>query len=283
MKDKFKFICIPTIVLSVLSFIFALLGGVFSGYYDYFAASIVAGVFMLLSIFFTSFAMVKTPMLSIGTIVVSTICRVLLSHYSSIFILFAAIFTTLVYVLSLVYVFYGICSLISKKYATMQNQSINTVLAQSQTTNSTAKCSGVSSQLSANLATLSTELQQFKKLLDCQIITQGEFEAEKSKLMSKYGLLSTSNSQSVIKTTSSPSSDIDGKYDTGTFVLTISQNTFSFNDKKTDAVAMSGVLMYYKESKTICMFKPDKSRIICLVNNDGNLVLKNGTVIPRMK
>lgn len=64
----------------------------------------------------------------------------------------------------------------------------------------------------------------------------------------------------------------------GTLILTISDRTFSFKNKGNKTVVIQGTFLFDKFTRTLTLFKPDKSVIKLSINQDGNLVLPNGMI-----
>lgn len=272
MKEKFRFICIPIIILSILTF---LLGTVYGGIYEI-VPWIVGGVLMFLSLIFTVIAMLKSPFLCIGTAVLRCVSSniFMVSYYYNGPSRYVSLVANIAMVLSIIYVAYGVCLTVvknsieqSKPKAIQQNKTIAT----SYTTQS-------------KLVDFSQELQEYKYLLDNGILTADEFATQKAKIMEKYGIAVPKKTPvySSTSTTNSTSTDIDGDYDMGTLILTISDRTFSFKNKGNKTVVIQGTFLFDKFTRTLTLFKPDKSVIKLSINQDGNLVLPNGMIYKKL-
>lgn len=118
MKEKFRFICIPIIILSILTF---LLGTVCGGLYT-FVPWIIGGVLMFLSLIFTVIAMLKSPLFCIGTVVLGCISSVLFTpgYYYNIFA-YALIVVNIIVALAIIYAAYGACLTVCKNKKHRQN------------------------------------------------------------------------------------------------------------------------------------------------------------------
>ncbi len=128
------------------------------------------------------------------------------------------------------------------------------------------------------------ELENLKKLLDCQIITEDEFAEQKSKIMRKYGVATANRTPENIamNIVGAPQIAIDGDYDMGALVLTLLGRSFAFKSKETQTVAMRGTFIFDKNTRSLTLFKTDSTMIKMSVNQDGNLVSPNGTVYTKI-
>lgn len=272
MKEKFRFICIPIIILSILTF---LLGTVYGGIYEI-VPWIIGGVLMFLSLIFTVIAMLKSPFLCIGTAVLGCVSSniFMVSYYYNGSSMYVSLVANIAMVLSIIYVAYGVCLTVvknsieqSKPKAVQQNKTIAT----SYTTQS-------------KLVDFSQELQEYKYLLDNGILTADEFATQKTKTMKKYGIAVPQKAPvpTPIPTVAKTVDSINGDYDMGTLILTISERTFCFRSKESNIVAIQGTFIFDKITNTLTLFKPDKSILKLSINQDGNLVLPNGMVYKKL-
>lgn len=265
MKEKFRLICIPIIILSIIAF---LTGTILGAEYD-FEGYLIGGSLMIISIIFTIIAMLTSPLVSIGAIVVNSVCSLFLGYFG--------VFTTVASALSIIYVCYGVC----QKYSISKvapTQFVATATVPNNTTNT------VNTNNTPNLSKLmdfSQELQQFKYLLDNGILTEEEFAEQKAKIMKKYGL-ATANKNVAISIVGTPQIAIDGDYDMGALVLTLLGRSFAFKSKETQTVAMRGTFIFDKNTRSLTLFKTDNTMIKMSVNQDGNLVSPNGTVYTKI-
>lgn len=172
MKEKFRLICVPIIILSSLTFLAGIILGIF---YNYFL--LIGGCLMIVSIVFTVVAMLKSPLFSIGAISVQCISRFFISYGSYLYVEtgWITIFLDIALALSIIYVCYGVCL------------NAGTTKEKKTKTQPVAKQPEQFDNLSC-LMNLSQELQQYKSLLDNGILTETEFAAQKAKIMRKYGL-----------------------------------------------------------------------------------------------
>ncbi len=273
MKEKFRLICIPIIVLTVLSFVLSLVAGILTGW-----PLIISGtVLILLSLIFTIIAMIKNPFISIGTIVLECIAQTFFYSFNNLYLhatylfmtlIFAIIFANISIALSIIYVGFGI-----KQKDIKTNDTSKQLAPTVSTTNNTPNLS--------KLMDFSQELQQFKYLLDNGILTEEEFAEQKAKIMKKYGL-ATANKNVAISIVGTPQIAIDGDYDMGALVLTLLGRSFAFKSKETQTVAMRGTFIFDKNTRSLTLFKTDNTMIKMSVNQDGNLVSPNGTVYTKI-
>lgn len=271
MKEKFRFICIPIIILSMLMFLH---GTVCGGIYAV-VTWIVGGVLMFLSLVFTVIAMIKNPLICIGTVVLGCISSVLFTpgYYYNIFA-YTLIVINIIVALAIIYTAYGACLTVCKNNKTQTKPQA----VQPNKPNVPVKTP------QPQLADFAQELQEYKYLLDNGILTENEFATQKAKIMEKYGITVPKKTPvySSTSTTNSTSTDIGGDYDMGTLILTISERMFYFKNKENKTVVIQGTFLFDKFTRTLTLFKPDKSVIKLSINQDGNLVLPNGMVYKKL-
>lgn len=272
MKEKFRFICVPIIILSFLMFLH---GTVCGGLYT-FVPWIIGGVLMFLSLIFTLIAMIKSPLICIGTVVLGCVSSTLfmISNYSFSPFQYVSLVVNLATALSIIYVAYG-ASLTAVK---------NNKEQQKPQPVQQNKNNAISSTGQSKLLDFSQELQEYKYLLDNGILTEDEFATQKTKTMKKYGIAVPQKAPvpTPIPTVAKTIDSINGDYDMGTLILTISERTFCFRSKESNIVAIQGTFIFDKITNTLTLFKPDKSILKLSVNQDGNLVLPNGMVYKKL-
>lgn len=268
MKEKFRLICIPIIILSIITFLTGIILGIEYGFEEF----IIGGCLMIISIIFTISAMLTSPLVSIGAIVVNSVCNLFLGYFG--------VFTTVASALSIIYACYGVC----QKYSISKiapTQFVATSSVQNNTTN-TAPTSNTPNL--SKLMDFSQELQQFKYLLDNGILTEEEFAEQKAKIMKKYGVATEKKAPEnvAISIVGTPQIEIDGDYDMGALVLTLLGRSFAFKSKETQTVAMRGTFIFDKNARSLTLFKTDNTMIKMSVNQDGNLVSPNGTIYTKI-
>ncbi len=172
MKEKFRFICIPIIILSMLMFLH---GTVCGGIYAV-VTWIVGGVLMFLSLVFTVIAMIKNPLICIGTVVLGCISSVLFTpgYYYNIFA-YTLIVINIIVALAIIYTAYGACLTVCKNNKTQTKPQA----VQPNKPNVPVKTP------QPQLADFAQELQEYKYLLDNGILTENEFATQKAKIMEK--------------------------------------------------------------------------------------------------
>ncbi len=270
MKEKFRFICIPIIILSVLMFLH---GTVCGGIYEV-AIWIVGGVLMFLSLIFTVIAMIKNPLICIGTVVLGCISSVLFTpgYYSR--FTHTLIVINIIVALAIIYAAYGACLTVCKNNKTQTKPQA----VQPSKPNVPVKTP------QSQLADFAQELQKYKYLLDNGILTENEFATQKALVMKKYGIAVPKKepTYSPAPTVNGVSNSIDGDYDVGTLVLTLSERMFYFKDKESLSVVKQGSFLFDRITGTITLFKPDNSIMKLSINQEGNLVLPNGMVYKKL-
>lgn len=267
MKEKFRFICIPIIILSIVAFLTGLILGI-----NYSEGFVIGGCLMIISIIFTVIAMLTSPMVSIGAIVVNSVCNLFLGYFG--------VFTTVASALSIIYVCYGVC----QKYSISKVATRQFVATPSVPNNTTNMVNTNNAPNLSKLMEFSQELQQFKYLLDNGILTEEEFAEQKSKIMKKYGVATEKKAPENIamNIVATPQIAIDGDYDMGTLVLTLHGRSFEFKGKNAQTVAMHGTFIFDKNTRSLTLFKTDNTMIKLSINQDGNLVSPNGTIYTKI-
>ena len=268
MKEKFRFICVPIIILSIIAFLTGIILGIEYGVDEF----LIGGCLMIISIIFTICAMLTSPLVSIGAIVVNSVCNLFLGYFGS--------FTTVASALSIIYVCYGVC----QKYS-VSKVTPTQFAATASAPNSTNNAGNTNNtQNLSKLMDFSQELQQFKYLLDNGILTEEEFAEQKAKIMKKYGVATEKKAPEnvAISIVATPQISIDGDYDMGALVLTLLGRSFAFKSKETQTVAMRGTFIFDKNTRSLTLFKTDNTMIKMSVNQDGNLVLPNGTICTKI-
>ena len=268
MKEKFRLICIPIIILSIIAF---LTGTILGAEYD-FEGYLIGGSLMIISIIFTIIAMLTSPLVSIGAIVVNSVCSLFLGYFG--------VFTTVASALSIIYVCYGVC----QKYSISKIAPTQFAATASVPNNTTNTANTNNTPNLSKLMDFSQELQQFKYLLDNGILTEEEFAEQKAKIMIKYGVATANRTHENIamNIVGAPQIAIDGDYDMGALVLTLLGRSFAFKSKETQTVAMRGTFIFDKSTRSLTLFKTDNTMIKMSVNQDGNLVSPNGTVYTKI-
>lgn len=130
------------------------------------------------------------------------------------------------------------------------------------------------------------ELENLKKLLDCQIITEDEFAIKKSKIMIQYKIAPTvKQSQSQPDTQYSQFSrllQVDGKYKFNDIVLTLAKAQYDFKNAISGTSLLSGTYILDSTKRIVTLFKPDKSLMSLSIDENGNLVSPNGTIYTKI-
>lgn len=283
MKNKFKYICIPIIVLLALSFIIGLvINSLFLN-----PLGIVGSIILLGAIVFTVFAMLKNPLLTIGMLVISFVAKFMIGvsggiyyniYYANGFTITNNVITSLLLpianVLGSIYLVWGICNIIMNGKQTKQ------------ATSATQTATQPNAQLSLDaINTMSQELQQYKYLLDNGILSADEFAVEKAKVMKKYGFAPTvKQSQSQPDTQYSQFSQLlqaDGTYKFSDIVLTLAKAKYDFKNADSGISLLSGTYILDSTKKVVTLFKPDKSLMQLSIDENGNLVTANGNVYEK--
>lgn len=129
------------------------------------------------------------------------------------------------------------------------------------------------------------ELENLKKLLDCQIITEDKFAIKKSKIMIQYKIAPTvKQSQSQPDTQYSQFSQLlqaDGTYKFSDIVLTLAKAKYDFKNADSGISLLSGTYILDSTKKVVTLFKPDKSLMQLYIDENGNLVTANGNVYEK--
>lgn len=280
MKNKFKYICIPVIILLALSFLIGLI--VNSIYLSPFG--IVGSIILLGAIVFTVFAMLKKPLLIIGMLVISYVSIYFIGscarssdymYYSiGIYInnLIISLLLQLANVLAAIYLVWGICNIIMDGKKNKQPVS----------TASNTPRPNVQPSLAA-INTMSQELQQYKYLLDNGILSDEEFAVEKAKVMKKYGLAPTIKQPHLDAQYNQFAQllHVDGEYKFNDVVLTLAKAKYNFKNVNSDAPLLSGTYIFDSTKKVVTLFKPDKSLMQLSIDENGNLVTSNGNVYEK--
>lgn len=268
MKEKFRLICIPIIILSTIAFLTGIILGIEYSVDEF----LIGGCLMIISIIFTISAMLTSPLVSIGAIIVNSVCNLLLGYFG--------VFTTVASALSIIYVCYGVC----QKYSISKVAPTQFVAASSAPNNTNNMAATNNTPNLSKLMDFSQELQQFKYLLDNGILTEEEFAEQKAKIMRKYGVATANKAPKniAINIVDAPQIAIDGDYDMGALVLTLLGRSFAFKSKETQTVAMRGTFIFDKNTRSLTLFKTDNTMIKMSVNQDGNLVSPNGTVYTKI-
>lgn len=278
MKNKFKYICIPIIVLLALSFIIGLvINSLFLN-----PLGIVGSIILLGAIVFTLFAMLKNPQLIIGMLAISYVSKYLIAiygatyYYSSYYTnaTVTALLLPIANLLAVIYLVWGICNIIMNGKQTKQ------------ATSATRTATQPNAQLSLDaINAMSQELQQYKYLLDNGILSADEFAVEKAKVMKKYGFAPTvKQSQSQPDTQYSQFSQLlqaDGTYKFSDIVLTLAKAKYDFKNADSGISLLSGTYILDSTKKVVTLFKPDKSLMQLSIDESGNLVTANGNVYEK--
>lgn len=283
MKNKFKYICIPIIVLLALSFIIGLvINSLFLN-----PLGIVGSIILLGAIVFTVFAMLKNPLLTIGMLVINFAAKFMIGvsggtyyniYYANGFTITNNVVTSLLLpianVLGAIYLVWGICNIImnGKQNKQASSRALTNVQPNSQPT-------------SDAINAMSQELQQYKYLLDNGILSADEFAVEKAKVMKKYGFAPT-----VKQVQPQPATQynqftqllkVDGTYKFSDIVLTLAKAQYDFKNAISNTSLLSGTYILDSTKKVVTLFKPDKSLMQLSIDESGNLVTANGNVYEK--
>lgn len=276
MKNKFKYICIPIIVLLALSFIIGLV--INSLFLNPFG--IVGSIILLGAIVFTVFAMLKNPLLTIGMLVINFVAKFMIAIYyiyndagiaNSVI---TSLLLPIANVLGAIYLVWGICNIImnGKQNKQASSRALTNVQPNSQPT-------------SDAINAMSQELQQYKYLLDNGILSADEFAVEKAKVMKKYGFAPT-----VKQVQPQPATQynqftqllqVDGTYKFSDIVLTLAKAQYDFKNAISNTSLLSGTYILDSTKKVVTLFKPDKSLMQLSIDESGNLVTANGNVYEK--
>lgn len=283
MKNKFKYICIPIIVLLALSFIIGLvINSLFLN-----PLGIVGSIILLGAIVFTVFAMLKTPLLTIGMLVINFVAKFMIgvsggtyynTYYANGFTITNNVVTSLLLpianVLGAIYLVWGICNIImnGKPNKQASSRALTNVQPNSQPT-------------SDAINAMSQELQQYKYLLDNGILSADEFAVEKAKVMKKYGFAPTVKQvQPQPATQYNPFTQllkVDGTYKFSDIVLTLAKAQYDFKNAISNTSLLSGTYILDSTRKVVTLFKPDKSLMSLSIDANGNLITENGNVYEK--
>lgn len=276
MKNKFKYICIPIIVLLALSFIIGLvMNSLFLNPFG-----IVGSIILLGAIVFTVFAMLKNPLLTIGMLVINFVAKFMIANYyiyndagiaNSVI---TSLLLPIANVLGAIYLVLGICNIImnGKQNKQASSRALTNVQPNSQPT-------------SDAINAMSQELQQYKYLLDNGILSADEFAVEKAKVMKKYGFAPT-----VKQVQPQPATQynqftqllkVDGTYKFSDIVLTLAKAQYDFKNAISNTSLLSGTYILDSTKKVVTLFKPDKSLMRLSIDESGNLVTANGNVYEK--
>lgn len=283
MKNKFKYICIPIIVLLALSFIIGLvINSLFLN-----PLGIVGSIILLGAIVFTVFAMLKKPLLTIGMLVINFAAKFMIGvsggtyyniYYANGFTITNNVVTSLLLpianVLGAIYLVWGICNIImnGKQNKQASSRALTNVQPNSQPT-------------SDAINAMSQELQQYKYLLDNGILSADEFAVEKAKVMKKYGFAPT-----VKQVQPQPATQynqftqllkVDGTYKFSDIVLTLAKAQYNFKNAISNTSLLSGTYILDSTRKVVTLFKPDKSLISLSIDANGNLITENGNAYEK--
>lgn len=276
MKNKFKYICIPIIVLLALSFIIGLV--INSLFLNPFG--IVGSIILLGAIVFTVFAMLKNPLLTIGMLVINFVAKFMIAIYyiyndagiaNSVI---TSLLLPIANVLGAIYLVLGICNIImnGKQNKQASSRTLTNVQPNSQPT-------------SDAINAMSQELQQYKYLLDNGILSADEFAVEKAKVMKKYGF-----APMVKQVQPQPATQynqftqllqVDGTYKFSDIVLTLAKAQYDFKNAISNTSLLSGTYILDSTKKVVTLFKPDKSLMQLSIDESGNLVTANGNVYEK--
>lgn len=283
MKNKFKYICIPIIVLLALSFIIGLvINSLFLN-----PLGIVGSIILLGAIVFTVFAMLKNPLLTIGMLVINFVAKFMIGvsggiyyniYYANGFTITNNVVTSLLLpianVLGAIYLVWGICNIImnGKQNKQASSRALTNVQPNSQPT-------------SDAINAMAQELQQYKYLFDNEILSADEFAVEKAKVMKKYGFAPT-----VKQVQPQPATQynqftqllkVDGTYKFSDIVLTLAKAQYDFKNAISNTSLLSGTYILDSTRKVVTLFKPDKSLMSLSIDANGNLVTANGNVYEK--
>jgi len=129
------------------------------------------------------------------------------------------------------------------------------------------------------------ELDNLKKLLDCQIITEDEFAAKKSKIMIQYKIAPTPKQAQIQPAAqyaqSNPLPNVDGTYKYGDILLTLSNAHYDFKNVNSDAPLMTGTYVLDLKEKIVSLSKSDKSLMQLSIDENGNLATSDGNVYEK--
>lgn len=278
MKNKFKYICIPIIVFLALSFIIGLV--INSLFLNPFG--IVGSIILLGAIVFTVFAMLKNPQLIIGMLAISYVSKYLIAiygatyYYSSYYTnaTITALLLPIANLLAVIYLVWGICNIImnGKQNKQASSRALTNVQPNSQPT-------------SDAINAMSQELQQYKYLLDNEILSADEFAVEKAKVMKKYGF-----APMVKQVQPQPATQynqftqllqVDGTYKFSDIVLTLAKAQYDFKNAISNTSLLSGTYILDSTKRVVTLFKPDKSLMQLSIDESGNLVTANGNVYEK--
>ncbi len=283
MKNKFKYICIPIIVLLALSFIIGLvINSLFLN-----PLGIVGSIILLGAIVFTVFAMLKNPLLTIGMLVINFVAKFMIGvsggtyyniYYANGFAITNNVVTSLLLpianVLGAIYLVWGICNII-------MNGKQNKQASSRALTNVQPNSPPTSDAINA----MAQELQQYKYLFDNEILSADEFAVEKAKVMKKYGFAPT-----VKQVQPQPATQynqftqllkVDGTYKFSDIVLTLAKAQYDFKNAISNTSLLSGTYILDSTRKVVTLFKPDKSLMSLSIDANGNLVTANGNVYEK--
>lgn len=278
MKNKFKYICIPILILLALSFIIGLvINSLFLN-----PLGIVGSIILLGAIVFTVFAMLKNPQLIIGMLAISYVSKYLIAiygatyYYSSYYTnaTITALLLPIANLLAVIYLVWGICNIIMNGRQNKQasSRALTNVQPNSQPT-------------SDAINAMSQELQQYKYLLDNEILSADEFAVEKAKVMKKYGFAPT-----VKQVQPQPATQynqftqllqVDGTYKFSDIVLTLAKAQYDFKNAISNTSLLSGTYILDSTKRVVTIFKPDKSLMQLSIDESGNLVTANGNVYEK--
>lgn len=283
MKNKFKYICIPIIVLLALSFIIGLvINSLFLN-----PLGLVGSIILLGAIVFTVFAMLKNPLLTIGMLVINFVAKFMIGvsggiyyniYYANGFTITNNVVTSLLLpianVLGAIYLVWGICNIImnGKQNKQASSRALTNVQPNSQPT-------------SDAINAMAQELQQYKYLFDNEILSADEFAVEKAKVMKKYGFAPT-----VKQVQPQPATQynqftqllkVDGTYKFSDIVLTLAKAQYDFKNAISNTSLLSGTYILDSTRKVVTLFKPDKSLMSLSIDANGNLVTANGNVYEK--
>ncbi len=129
------------------------------------------------------------------------------------------------------------------------------------------------------------ELDNLKKLLDCQIITEDEFAAKKSKIMIQYKIAPMPKQAQPQATMQYAQfnriAKVDGTYKFNDILLILSNARYDFRNVNSNAPLLSGTYIWDPAKKVVTLFKPDKSLMQLSIDENGNLVTSNGNVCEK--
>lgn len=276
MKKDINYICIPIIVLLVLSFLSGLtINSIVLNPFGIFGSIILLG-----AIVFTAFAMSTKPLLIIGMLVICFVSKCFIGTFSYYNFnswsslangIVSGLFLNIANVLATIYLIWNICAIfVEKQYK--------------QVVSTTSNISESDDQLSLDaIDAMSQELQQNKYLLDNGILSDEEFDSEKANILEKYGF-----TQSVIQAQPTEQyaqsnwfSNVDGTYKYSDLLLTLSNERYDFKKVNSDVPLMSGTYIWDSTKEVVSLSKPDKSLMLLSIDEDGNLVTSKGYVYQK--